>query len=236
MLGLQQLSVAGEEERPKLHSSLPAGLAKARRLEFLVCAGHRLEGSIPAFSATLATLLLRHNQLESVPGLHLNTSAVMLLDHNRLSCGLPADNASHVSASLVAVGNRILWSGSAGELPSYVLAYERDAVLWHKRDAALWLLGKLLIGFSALLIAFRLRVGCRCYVDIMQRWHTDCGMHGRIAKLTTACSLFIVSQVVGGCVLLMMVVGCNYYICRTLMVCTAVCFFRVESPCVPRNT
>ena len=142
------------------------------RLNILICPGNYLEGSIPTFSSTFDTLVLRHNQLESVPHLNLlnpfmSEMALMLLDHNRLSCRLPADNPSRVKAALVAVGNRVIWSGSAEELPSYVFPYERDGVLWQKRDAGLWLLGKVLMGFGALMIAFLSRVGCRSYVGIL---------------------------------------------------------------------
>ena len=238
LLDLHHMSLPAEAYGPKLHSSLPAGLARARRLEFLFCAGRDLKGSIPAFSSTFNALVLRDNQLESVPHLRLSTSAVMLLDHNRLSCRLPADSTSQGRACLVAVGNHMTWSGSIRELPSYIMPYERDGVLWFKRDAGTWFLGKLLIGSGALTMAMLLRVGCRGYVTITQRWHASRGMNRLISNLAIASLLFMVSQVVCSCILLMMVIGYDYYICGALRcprphakVAEVLAAFRNPPPC-----
>ena len=210
------MSLPEDVHGQKLHSSLPTGLARARSLELLFCASRHLEGSIPAFSSTFTTLVLRDNQLQSVPHLHLQASAVMLLDHNRLSCRLPADSASQGRVCLVAVGNHIIWSGSIRELPSYVMPYERDGVLWFKGDAGSWFLGKLLIGFGALMMVLCVRIGCYSFVDITQRWHVDSGKNGLVADLATASFLFMVSQVVGSCIISMMVIGYDYYMCAAL--------------------
>ena len=64
-------------------------------------------------------------------------SAVVLLDHNRLSCRLPADIAVPVRASLVAVGNHLTWSGKDEALPSYVSQFERDGLFWFKDSTAM---------------------------------------------------------------------------------------------------
>ena len=58
-----------------------------------------------------------------------------------------------------------LRSESAEEFPSYVLAWERDDVLWHKRDEGVWLWWKILSGFNALMAALlRISEGLRSAV------------------------------------------------------------------------
>ena len=90
----------------------------------------------------------------------------------------------------------------------------------------MWLFVKLIAGFGALTFAFSLQLGCRRYVDITQRWHANSGRSRVLAKLTGSFFLFMVSQVVASCVLLMMVVGYDYYRCPTTFALASACLLQ----------
>ena len=219
---LRYFSYSSELHRRKIRGTLPPCLANAMHLQCLLGAYQHLEGSIPAFSSTFAVLALQENALQSLSRLRMHPSAAILLHRNRLSCRLSADSLSHAAASLVAMGNHLIWSGHQ-VLPSWVLPYERDSLFWCHSDAGSWLLLKTLAGFSGLLLAWMLQLGCRRCIVSIEKWHGASGVHGLTADLTQQFFFFMLSQWLGSTILLLLVIRCSYLVCPTILSLASAC-------------
>ena len=225
---LQHLSVSGgEAHRPKLRGCVPSNIANLESLGNVLGSSQQLEGGIPRFTATLSILALHNNNMQKLTLLRSKASMIALLHNNHLSCRLPTHSASHVKLSLVAVGNHLTWTDEQ-DLPAWILPMERDGLFWQKDGTAVLLLLKVLAGCGSMVFAFMLQVRVR-KLTVAPWWGAACGDQGALIRSTASLFSFMASQLVGSCLLLLVVLSCDYYICPGRLTLASACLLRRPS-------
>ena len=224
---LSYLQLSGDGHRQALRGSLPSGIARATGLVAFVAPANRLEGFIPALSPSLKVFDLHRNALELLLGSRLSVKSEMyiLLHRNRLSCKLPADNATRAAMVLVALGNH-LTRLEEKDYPAWVLPIERDGLFWYDSNDGCWLAAKILIGCGALVSALLRRIEYQCLPGLCLRWQSSSEMHGVCARLAAGVFSFMASQVLRSSVLVSMVLTCTYYVCPHILALMSACLLR----------
>ena len=219
--------LSGEGHRQTLRGSLPSSMARATDLVDFVAPGHHLEGFVPTFSPKLKVLDLHMNALELLLGLRLNVKSevYILLHRNRLSCKLPASNATGAEVALVALVNHLTRLGDK-DYPAWVLPIERDGLFWHDTKDGFWLAAKVLIGCGALVNVVLRRVGYQSLPAFWMRWQSCGKMLGVCVRLAAGVFRFVASQVLRSCLLVAMVLTCTYYVCPHTLALTSACLLR----------
>ena len=77
--------------------------------DVLAAQRNKLEGNVPALSATLSILVLYENVIKRLLHTRFTNGSEILLQHNALSCHLPLQlsHAAHPNTTLCAVGNQL---------------------------------------------------------------------------------------------------------------------------------
>ena len=92
---------------------------------------------------------------------------------------------------------------------------ERDGLFWREDGTAVLLLLRVLVGCGGVVLAFMLQVQSRSYLAMAPWWGAACGVQDALIRSTLSLFSFMASQLVGSCLLFLVVLSLVRFIARS---------------------
>ena len=206
-----------------LRGQLPGKVSHALDLRHLMVSHQNLEGAIPPLRATLSTLVLQSNRLRLLQSAHWmnDSSGVVLMHINLLSCSPPSCGGVGTNFSLVALGNSM--KSSKGILPEWVSPMERDGAFWTSGTEGRCLLFKALSSGSLLAVVVTRKFRSGLLLKAWSRWRIGPTDHLQLASASSLLLNHTARQVLLQVFILMLLLSWDVYQCPPALSMASVC-------------
>ena len=206
-----------------LRGQLPTKVSHALGLRHVMVSHQHLEGVIPPLTATLSSLAMQSNRLTLLQSAQWmnDSSAIVLMHVNLLSCSPPGCGDVGTNFSLVALGNRM--KSSKGTVPKWVSPMERDGTFWTSGTEGRSLLLKVFSSGSLLgmIVLIKLRNGS--LLKAWSGWHIGANVHLQLASASSVLLIRIAHQVLLQVLILMLLLSWDVYQCPPALSMASAC-------------